>query len=144
MFAEIEAKIVERLKEVLPATTKVFSVAELERVPEYRQHSPAVYVIYDGYNTGDRIATGRVQRITQDWLVVCAAKSAAGQGDPTTASRIASEMAAQVLAALLGHHLGNGSYLNLGDAPGPEFDSGFCYLPLTFSNPATFKGDESQ
>jgi hypothetical protein len=35
---------------------------------------------------------------------------------------------------------GGGKYLRLSEAPGPEYDAGYCHLPLAFSNAATFKG----
>lgn len=140
MFADTEQKILDRLRERMPAGTKVEPLRELERVPELRQHAPAVWVIYDGYTVGDRVPPGAVQQIRQEWFVVVAAKSARGNGDGIAARDEAAVMCEQVLAALLGFHLGGGRYLQLGDAPGPEYSPGYCHVPLSFSNAATFKG----
>lgn len=140
MFAEVEQKILERLRERLPGIT-VEPLRELERVPEMRQKAPAVWVIYDGFTVGNSSPNvPGVQQIVQEWYVVVAAKSARGNGDTTAASDQASELCGQVLAALLGYHLGGGRYLRLSDAPGPEYDAGYCHVPLAFSNAATFKG----
>lgn len=140
MFADTEQKILDRLRERLPQDVHVAPLREIERVPEMRQKAPAVWVIHDGYTVGDVIPPGNVQRIRQEWFVVVAARSARGQGDVNSARDRASEIAEQVLQALLGYHLGGGKYLQLGDAPGPEYDGGYCHVPLAFTNAATFKG----
>jgi hypothetical protein len=140
MFHDIEQKIVDRLKAVLPAEVHVDTLHEIERVPELRQKAPAVWVIYDGFSVGPKIPPGTVQQVVQEWFVVIAAKSAKGRGDSSAARDEAGEIALQVLQALLGFHLGGGKYLHLSDAPGPEYSAGFAHLPLAFTNAATFKG----
>lgn len=140
MFADIEQLIVDRLRERMPDVT-VETLRELERVPELRQKAPAVFVIYDGFSVGASPPNvPHVQQIVQEWYVVCAAKSARGNGETSAARDQASELAGRVLQALLGFHLGGGRYLRLSDAPGPEYDGGYCHVPLAFSNAATFKG----
>lgn len=140
MFNDVEQTILDRLRERLPGVT-VEPVRELERVPELRQKAPAVFVIYDGYTVGQSpVPTGQIQQITQEWFVVVAAKSARGNGGVEAARDQAGQMCEQVLSALLGFHLGGGRYLRLSDAPGPEYDGGYCHVPLAFSNAATFKG----
>jgi len=139
MFATTEQIIIDRLQERMPGVT-IAPLRELERVPELRQRAPAVWVIYDGYTVGQTIAPGAVQQVTQQWYVVIAAKSARGAGESNAARDQAGELAEQVLGALLGFHLGGGRYLRLAEAPGPEYDAGYCHLPLAFSNAATFKG----
>lgn len=140
MFAETEQKILDRLRAKLADTVTIEPLREIERVPELRQRAPAVWVIYDGYGVGDSVANGAVQQIRQDWYVVVAAKSAKGNGNAHAARDEAGELCLQVLQALLGFHIGGGRYLQLGDAPGPEYDGGYCHVPLAFSNAATFKG----
>lgn len=140
MFHQTEQTVIERLRATLPDGVTVEPIRELERVPELRQKAPAVFVIYDGYSVGEALANGAVQRITQEWYVVIAAKSAKGNGGSNDARDAASVLAGQVLTSLLGFHLGDGKYLRLTDAPGPEYDAGYCHIPLAFSNSATFKG----
>jgi phage gp37-like protein len=139
MFASTEQVIIDRLREKLPDVT-VEPLRELERVPELRQKAPAVFVIYDGYGVGEFVANGSIQKVTQDWFVVVAAKSAKGNGKENTARDQAAELCESVLSALLGFHLGGGRYLRLADAPGPEYDAGYCHVPLAFTCAATFKG----
>lgn len=141
MFAAIEQTIVDRLRARLPESVHVASERELDRARDMRQKAPAVWVIYDGFRLGDRITpTGGVQQIVMEWFVVVSAKSAKGNGDTTAARDEASGLCEQVLEALLGFHLGGGQYLRLSEAPGPEYDAGHCFVPLAFTNSATFKG----
>lgn len=140
MFASTEQLILDRLREKLPAGTTVEPLREIDRVPELRQRAPAVWVIYDGYTVGQLIPPGVTQQIRQEWFVVVAAKSAKKNGEVGAARDEAATLCEAVLQALLGFHLGGGRYLQLGDAPGPEYDGGYCHVPLAFTNAATFKG----
>ena len=142
MFAATEQKIIDRLREVLGPSITIEPLRELERVPELRQKAPAAFVIYDGFKIGQSTANGQVQQIVQEWFVVVATRSARGSGDPNAARDQAATISEQVLGALLGYHLGGGSYLRLADAPGPEYDAGYCHVPLAFSSAATFKGQQ--
>ncbi len=139
MFASTEQAIIDRLKARLPGV-HVGALRELEAVPEMRQKAPAAWVIYDGYDIGDAVGSGAVQQVVQSWFVVVACKSARGNGDPAAARDLAAELCEQVLQALLGFHLGHGHYLRLQPAPGPEYDGGYCHVPLAFSCATTFKG----
>ena len=142
MFATQEQAIIDRLLAKLPPTVHVAAVRDIEAVPQLRQRAPAAWVVYDGYRIGDRIPPGsKVQQVEQDWFVVVAAKSARGNGDTTAARDEASTLCEQVLGALLGFDLtGRGHYLRLQEAPGPEYDGGYCHVPLAFSCAATFRG----
>lgn len=141
MFAQTEQKIIDRLRERIPGVT-IEPLRELERVPELRQKAPAVFVIYDGFSVGEAIPPGHIQKVIQEWFVVVATRSARGAGDTNAARDQAADLCEQVLSALLGFHLGGGSYLRLTDAPGPEYDAGYCHVPLAFTNAATFKGQQ--
>jgi len=139
MFAKTEQAIIDRLKEAIPDVT-VAPRSDLESIPEMRQKAPAVFVIYQGYTVGEAIANGTIQSITLEWYVVVSTKSARGNGNVGAARDQASDLCVQVLAALQGFHIGGGRYLRLADAPGPEYDGGYCYVPLAFTSAATFKG----
>ncbi len=144
MFAEFEAAIIARLEAKLGDCVRgVYSLDALEDMPERRQQYPAVYVMYDGFTIeSESGTTGNVVNAQQEWVVVCAAKSARGNGRNGEAKRLSSALAEQVLRALAGFHLGGGKYLKAGDAPGHEFDDGACYTPLAFSNRHTIRGDQ--
>ena len=146
MYAEQEQKILDRLRARIPEhdgqAVTVEPLRELERVPQLRQRAPAVWVIYDGFTVGDSNPNiPHVQQVRLEWFVVVAAKSAKGAGDVEAARDMASAIADRVMKALLGFHLGGGQYLRLGEAPGPEYDAGYCHLPLAFTCAATFKGE---
>jgi hypothetical protein len=141
MFADIEAAIIARLQAKLPAGTYVASLDDLERVPEMRQRTPAAWVVYDGYTVDKRIpSVPSVAQIRQTWYVVIATKSAKGAGGVNAAKDAAGSLTTTALQALLGFDLGAGKYLQVEEAPGPEYDGGYCHVPLAFSNAATFKG----
>lgn len=142
MFEAIEQAIVERLQARLSPGTGVHTEHDVARVPDLRHKAPAVFVIFNGYSVLGSEANGRVVQIEQEWVVVCSALRASGRGDPMDARNRAGAIAADVLAALLGYHLGCGRYVRLADAPGPEYEGGFCYMPLAFTVRATFKGAE--
>lgn len=147
MFIAAQNAIVARLTAFLaadPLTSKVriFTAAELARVPESRQFAPAVHVVYEGHSVGEQVALGRVQSINQNWLVVATGKNASAQGEPSPATVDAGVIAEVVLNALLGHDvLANGSQLRLAEAPAPLYEGGYCYLPLNFRLRSTFKGN---
>lgn len=140
MWDDIEGAILARLRDRLGPDVHVGPLAELEQVPAMRQRAPAVWVLYDGYTPGSDVGNGAIQRVTQDWLVVVATKSAAGAGKVDAARAAASTLAEQVLGALLGHPLPGGRFLRLSPAPGPEYDAGYCHVPLAFNCAATFRG----
>jgi hypothetical protein len=141
MYADIEAKIITRLRDKLGGAVTVEPLREVERVPELRQRAPAAWVIYDGYRPGESMPSiPGVQQIVMEWFVVVAAKSARGNGEVDDARDMAGELSTKVVEALLGYDVGGGKRLRLAEAPGPEYDAGYCHLPLAFTCAATFKG----
>jgi len=140
MFTSTEQKIRDRLTAGLPEGTKVLQQSEMDEINELRQKAPFVAVVYDGYTPAAFIPPGLVQKIDQEWWVVIGTKSGRGNGKTIAARDAAGELAETVLELLLGFHLGGGSYLRLRESPGPEYEDGYCYLPIGFTSSATFKG----
>lgn len=142
MFATQEQKILDRLREKLGPDVHVGPVRDLERVAEMRQKAPAAWVIYDGFRVGPTSgqAAAGVQMLIPDWFVVLTAKSSRGNGDSMDARDQASALAQATIEALLGFPVGPGQYLRVGESPGPEYDAGYCHVPLAFTATATFKG----
>lgn len=140
MFADIEQKIIDRLRERLGPTVTVEPERELDRIPKLKQKAPAVFVMYDGYAPGATIENvPGVQQIVLEWWIVVAARSALGAGESNVARDEAGALALSVVESLLGFHVGGGKHLRLSAAPGPEYDSGYCHIPLAFTCAATFK-----
>lgn len=143
MFADLEQKIADRLRSVLPTEVHVATESQVANVEQLKQKAPAAWIIYNGFGVGPKVGNGTVQQVTQEWLVVIATSSAKGRGDATVARDEAGAIAKQTLSALLGFHLGDGKFLHLADAPGPTYDAGSCLLQLAFANAATFKGQQT-
>jgi len=142
MFAEIEQAILTRLRAKLGPRITVEPLRELERVPSLRQRSPAAFVIYDGYQPGERIATvPGVQQVVLQWYVVVAARSALGGGESNVARDEAGELSRLVAKALLGFSVGPGQYLRMAAASGAEYDAGYCHIPLAFTCAVTLTGE---
>jgi hypothetical protein len=141
MYGPIETRILERLRDTLPEGVSVQTVEALEEIPQLRQKAPTVVLVYQGYIALDKAGQGgMVQLVRQQWLAVCVTRSSMGKGAGDQARMAASDLAEDVTRSLLGYQLGGGRFLRLADAPGPEYDAGFVYLPLSFTNAATFKG----
>jgi phage gp37-like protein len=142
MFSAMEQLIIDRLRAKMPADMHVGPRRDLEAVAAYRQKAPAVWVTYQGYRLGERPGQPGVpvQQVIQDWWIVVATKSARGNGDVEAARDLANDACEQVIAALLGFQVSPGRHLRLEEAPGPEYDAGYCYVPVAFSIAATFKG----
>lgn len=141
MFANIEQKIVDRLTAGMPDGVRILKQSEMDEARDLRQMAPFVAVVYDGFSPGQTIANGMVQQVNQDWYIVVGTKSARGRGENTAARDQAGQYAEQVLSLLLGLNLGGGAYLRLRESPGPEYEEGYCYLPIGFTSAATFKGN---
>jgi hypothetical protein len=141
MFADFEDKILARLRAKLDPGVHVGPERDLERVPSLRQKAPAVWVVYNGFTIGSRIENvPQVANIVQQWYVVITTKSAKGNGAVESARYEAGLLCEQVIAALLGFDMGRGHRLRLEEAPGAQYDAGYCQVPLAFSNAATFRG----
>ncbi|WP_430434807.1 phage tail terminator protein [Methyloversatilis sp.] len=142
MFADHQRAIAARLKSKMPEGVAVIELDEAQRVPELRQMAPAVFIAYDGLApVSEAGQNGRIVQVRHEWLIVCTAQSAAGAGDNYEAKVEAGRIAERVISALAGHHLGEGKYLHLSESPGPEVESGYCWLPLAFHHLATMRGD---
>lgn len=141
MFETMENAITERLRAKLQDAT-VITHDEADSVPELRQKAPFVAVIYDGFDIAETIAEGRIANIEHQWLIVCGAKTARARGNPIDARNQAGDIALRVVGALAGFAVGSGRRMRLEPSLGPEYDGGFCYMPLQFSVRATIKGDQ--
>lgn len=140
MWASSEAAIIARLRARLPADVHVGSMDDTNAVSEMRQRAPAVWVIYDGIRPGESANNSKSQQVIQEWYAVVTTRSAKGNGSNSTARDAASALCEQVIVSLIGHHIGGGKYLRLGESPGPEYDAGYCIVPIAFTCAAIFYG----
>jgi hypothetical protein len=147
MFHGTEQSIIDRLTGQLPEGTRLLRHAELDEATDARQLAPFVAIVYDGFTPGEFVPPGYVQKINQEWYVVVGTKSAKKNGKNLAARDAAGELAETILGLLLGYAIKNasgsatGAYLRLRESPGPEYQDGYCYLPIGFTSSVTFKGN---
>lgn len=146
-FLAAEPLIVQRLRAVLPAEVHVLPAADLASVAAENQPTPAVHVLYDGYQVNDA-RTGAAVAIEQGWLTVIVTRNVADIEQGHNARQDAGPLAALVMDALYRHRLraeggqvlGSGP-LRLTSAPSPGFADGRFYLPLGWTCPVNFVSD---
>jgi len=141
MFSDMEAAIVARLQAKI-ADVPTYTEDDISRVPELRQKAPAIVVVYNGYEVAaEQAGNYKAAKLRQEWLIVATSKSATARGGTGEAKGAAGDLSDRIIRALLGFTPRPGAYLRLSDAPGPEYDAGYCYLPLSFFVEATVKAD---
>lgn len=143
MYAEIENDIVAELKAKLPANVHVLTSAELADIAEASQPTPAVHVVYRGYNPLESRQDGRAARVELTWLTVISTRNHRSSRSGDAAREDASALANQVAGALMGFKAKNASdVLKLTSAPPVGYQSGHCYLPIGFTTQTLLRSDQ--
>lgn len=136
-FWALEAELLERLRSTVGTNQPglhLLGAADLAGVTEERQLSPAVHVLYQGYQVKELNSRGNVARVQQTWLAVVATRNVRALKAGAESNGQAGLLAGQVLQALMGWQPPSATKpLSLGGAPGPRFAAGHHYLPLAFS-----------
>lgn len=136
-FWALEAELLERLRATLGVSQPglhLLSAADLAGVTEERQLSPAVHVIYQGYQVAELNQRRNAARVQQTWLAVIATRNVRALKSGAESGGRAGLLAGQVLQALMGWQPPSATKpLALGAAPGARFAAGHHYLPLAFS-----------
>lgn len=148
MFHAAEQAILDRLTAGLAADpdfadVKIKRHADLAETRDGgRQFAPYVAVIYDEFTASSTPGPtiNSVQKVDLHWYVVVGTKSAKKNGRDLHARDAAGALADKILELLLGFHVGSGSYLRLRESPGPEYEDGYCFLPIGFTSSKTLKG----
>ena len=136
-FLEPEAHIVARLKEALAGVkpaVHVLTAADLAKVKEENQPTPAVHVVWNGFRVLQAREDGAAARLDHTWLVVAAVRNVRTLQSGQDARVAAGELAARAGAALMGYRPPNvAGPMRLAPAPGSGISpAGFMYLPLAF------------
>lgn len=139
-FLDLETKLIERLKDVLPPSMYVLSAADLAGTEEARQPTPAVHVLYRDY-TPTYSATGAFVGIEQLWLTVVAVRHVGDLDAGTLARREAGPFAGRIIRALSRHKFPGHKPLRLGSAPAAGFSNGHFYLPIGWICPMNLRSD---
>ena len=145
-FLAAEPLIMERLRDVLPAEVHVLSAADLAAVAGDHQPTPAVHVLYMGYQVADT-RTGAAAVVDQQWLTVVVTRNVADIEQGFHARQEAGPLAALVMDALYRYRLRmdgkpfGAAPLRMSNAPTPGFEDGRFYLPLAWSAGIQFSTD---
>ena len=145
-FLAAEPLLIARLEAVLPAEVHVLSAADLAHVAGDQQPTPAVHVLYQGYQVADT-RTSAAAAVDQQWLTVVVTRNVADIEQGFHARQAAGPLAAQVMDALYRHRLKKDgksfgvSPLRLASAPAPGFLNGHYYLPLGWTVGVMFSGE---
>lgn len=136
-FLEPEAHIVARLKDALAGVkpaVHVLTAADLAKVKEENQPTPAVHVVWNGFRVLQAREDGAAARLDHTWLVVAAVRNVRTLQSGQDARAAAGELAARAGAALMGYRPPNvAGPMRLAPAPGSGISAaGFMYLPLAF------------
>lgn len=142
-----EPLIIARLRATLPPEVHVLSAADLAAVADGDQPTPAVHVLYLGYQVADS-RTGALAAVDQQWLTVIHTRNVADIEQGFHARQQAGPLAAQVMDALYRHRLKDAqgqpigtSPLRLAPAPAAGYRDGDFYLPLGWICPVIFGSD---
>ena len=136
-FLEPEAHIVARVKKALTGVkpaVHVLTAADLAKVKEENQPTPAVHVVWNGFRVLQAREDGAAARLDHTWLVVAAVRNVRTLQSGQDARAAAGELAARPGAALMGYRPPNvAGPMRLAPAPGSGISAaGFMYLPLAF------------
>lgn len=117
---------------------RIFTAAELAQVREAAQHTPAVHLIYGGY----QVAEGAVTqwRLLHKWYAVAAVRNVAAVRSGSAARRDAGQLAALVAGCLAGAQVpGAARPLELLTPPPAHYGDGFQYIPVAVQAETIFR-----
>lgn len=147
-FMDPENGIKERLEARLEAADwtgktkpRVLTADVVATVEEKSQITPALYILFDGYQPTQDTAAGKVQQIEQDWRVVIAVKNARGQTTGEGLRAEASNLIELVTQALAGYRVGaDFTPLFIAPGPGPVFQDQFGYFSINLKTRVMVRG----
>lgn len=145
-FMALETPLVELVNQAVAGMSPavhVLTAADLGEVRESAQHTPAVHVIYGGYQVAE--AAGTQWRLLHRWYVVAAVRNVAQARSGQAARRGAGALAARVTAALAGSSLSGATKpLELITPPPARYSAGFSYIPSAFQVETIFRKPQRQ
>ena len=139
-YFSLEPLLIQRLKDAaIPGVRMVYSSAELAKVDEKMQITPALHVLFHGDNVlegqGKQAEKGKKQAVSQQWMVVVAVNNATQTNPATEMNKQAGQIISQVLTQLAGWRPDQDhGELHRINGPGPDRRAGFAYYPLVFKS----------
>lgn len=137
--ADIVARVKEALADVRPQV-HVLTARELAALKEESQPTPAVHVIWNGFQVAESREDGAMSRLAHTWLVVAAVRNVRTIRTGEAARTEAGELLARAGAALMGFRPRNvHGPLRLASAPAAGHGPGVMYVPLAFQVETIFQ-----
>lgn len=144
-FLEAEEHIVARLKDALSALrpgVHVLTAAELAGLAEGTQPTPAVHVLWNGFQVLETSHDGTAARLDHTWLVAAAVRNVRDVKSGAAARAEAGKLVMRAGRALMGFRPPANvcGPLRLVSGPGAGYSkAGFLYLPLAFKVESVFQ-----
>ena len=131
------ALIAQAVQGMSPAV-HVLTSADLADVKESAQRTPAVHLIYGGYQVAE--AAGTQWRLQHKWFAVAAVRNVAAVRSGQAARRDAGQLAAIVAGCLAGAQVAGATRaLELLTPPPAHYADGFQYIPVAVQAETIFR-----
>lgn len=142
---QLEAALVQAVQAAtagISPAVRVLTGADIADAKDVAQISPAVHVVYGGYQVAE--AAGKQWRLVHRWYLVAAVRASAGARASAKSSQAARQSAGQLAAlvagALAGESLpGAAGVLELITPPAPQYHDGLHLLPVALQAQSIFK-----
>lgn len=139
-FLALEPLIIARLREVLPPHVHVLSAADLGKVTEATQPTPAVHVLFVRPRPTEAEQPGFLT-FEQTWLTVVAVRNLTDTTTGEAARQEAGLLATQVIGGLHRYKFPIARPLTAAPPPNAGFSAGHFYLPLAWTASISFRSD---
>lgn len=140
-FMRLEEPLLDLLRSAtadMSPAVRIYTAAELASVKEAAQHTPAVHLIYGGYQVAE--AAGTQWRLLHKWFAVAAVRNVASVRSGAPARRSAGQLAALVAGCLAGAQVqGATRALELLTPPPAHYADGFQYIPVAVQAESIFR-----
>ncbi len=140
-FMRLEAPLLALLAQAtagMSPAVRLFTAAELAQVKDAAQHTPAVHLIYSGYQVAE--AAGTQWRLLHKWFAVAAVRNVAAVRSGQAARRDAGQLAAIVAGCLAGAQVAGATRaLELLTPPPAHYADGFQYIPVAVQAETIFR-----
>lgn len=126
-----EPILLERLGAYLPSGVRLLTAPDLEGVREGAQITPAVYLLYDGYQVVEVAPGGDPTRVATRWLTVATVRNVRAITSGAPAREDAAPILDAIYLALAGWKPpGLSRPIQLDEAPAALYTAGYLYCPL--------------
>ena len=151
MWAELQTRIVEKLRADLPAGVKINTAADIAGVTDRAQLAPGAIVIYAGFTKADESGGPAAvkARVQLNFFVCASGADRARAGNDRRGGGSGERALRSDYRFAIGYDLGitpatprgASQFIRLESPLPPEYDGGYCMAPLAFSVLKTVKSN---